>query len=182
MLEIGRQCVDLWMNNQPTYPSSEQPDPGNHRRDGGGQKGRLYDRFLHVTLPPLRRGVSHLPILLGGCAEEWSMIIEPHGEHSDARISPKIRLRGLRAGSMGASHCGQFGTSGFMFRPKKKIRRLQRTCPSCVPVIPAWRMRAIDAAMPGATLPMPDASQLAVNCVFAGADCGDFDRRKTGAA
>ena len=58
----------------------------------------------------------------------YSMIIEPHDAHSNPRTSPKIRLSGLGASTMCASHCGQFGRPGSILCPQA-ISILQRRSP-----------------------------------------------------
>jgi hypothetical protein len=60
----------------------------------------------------------------------YSMIMEPHDEHSNARTSPKIRLSGLGASTMRASHCGEFGRPGsILCSPSNGISILQRGSP-----------------------------------------------------
>src|SRR5258707_6073824 len=66
------------------------------------------------------------------------MVNQPHDAHSNARTSPKIRLRGRGACSMRASHCGQFGASGSMVCPQRQFANcnadMSLAFPSLAPV------------------------------------------------
>jgi hypothetical protein len=73
----------------------------------------------------------------------YSMIIEPHDEHAKARTSPKIRLSGLGASTMRASHCRQFGRSGSILCPQATefrfcnagaLGRVPRSISACTPL------------------------------------------------